>query len=94
MNYFNPERQLQDTETVIKSKPIDLLSELRGLKFVKILVLEFKKTESNEKTKYIIFYSNSKAETVINESDIDDVFESIYISIISNIQKSLGKGLG
>ena len=24
------------------------------------------------------FYLNSKAETVTNESDIDDVFESIY----------------
>ena len=30
--------------------------------------------------------------TIINESDIDDVFESTYTTIISNIQKSLGKG--
>ena len=35
------------------------------------------------------FYSN--AEIIINQSDIDDVFESIYTTIISNIQKSLGK---
>ena len=28
----------------------------------------------------------------MNQSDINDVFESIYITIISNIQKSLGKG--
>ena len=35
-------------------------------------------------------YSNSKAETITNESDIDDVFKSIYITIISNTQKSLG----
>ena len=34
------------------------------------------------------------AETVINESDIDDVFESIYPTIISNIQKYLGKASG
>ena len=33
-----------------------------------------------------------KAEAIINESEIDDVFESIY-TIISNIQKYLGKGL-
>ena len=38
------------------------------------------------------FYSHSKAETITNESDIDDVFESIYTTIISSIQKSLGKG--
>ena len=40
------------------------------------------------------FYSHSKAEKFINESDIDDVFESIYIIIISNIQKCLEKGSG
>ena len=32
-----------------------------------------------------------KAETIINESDIDDVRKSIYTKIISNIHKSLGK---
>lgn len=33
--------------------------------------------ESDNVTKYITFYSNSKTETIINESDIDDVFESL-----------------
>ena len=33
---------------------------------------------------------NSKAQTVINESNID-MFESIYIMIISNLHKSPGK---
>ena len=56
------------------------------------LVLEFKRIESDHPTKYITFYSKSKAETIIDERDIDDVFESIYNPIMSNIQKSLGKG--
>ena len=42
----------------------------------------------------IVFYSNSKAEIIINESDIDDVFQLIYTTIISNIPKSLGKDSG
>ena len=46
------------------------------------LVLVFKKIESDDKTKYDTFYSNPKAEIIINESDIDDVFESIYTTII------------
>ena len=46
------------------------------------------------KKKYDTFYLKSKAETIINESDINDVFESIYTAIISNIQKSIGKGSG
>ena len=44
-----------------------------------------------KKRKYGTFYSHSKAETIIGESDVDDVFESIYTTIISNIQKWLGK---
>ena len=50
--------------------------------------------KSNDKTKYSIFYSNSNAETIIYQSDIDDVFESMYSAIISSIQKSLGKDSG
>ena len=54
----------------------------------------FKKIESEDKRKYGIVYSNSKAEMIINENYIDDVFQSIYTSIIWNIQKSLGKSSG
>ena len=55
------------------------------------LVLVLKKMETNHKTNYHNFYLHLKANTIINESDIDDVFESIYTTIISNIQKSLEK---
>ena len=37
---------------------------------------------------------NSKAETIINESDINDVFKSIYSTITSNIKKSLENASG
>ena len=53
-----------------------------------------KRIESEDKTKYCNFYSSSKAEIIINESDIDGVFQTIYIAIITSIQKSLGKGSG
>ena len=56
---------------------------------MKTLVLEIIKVESVDETKYSIIYSNSKAETITNESDFDFVFESIYITIISNKQKSI-----
>ena len=56
-------------------------------------VLEFKKIKNDDKTKYSTFSSNSKTEIIVNESDINDAFESIYSTIISNIQKSLRKGL-
>ena len=61
-----------------------------------IFVLEFEIDWSKAMMKQNIdntFYLSSQAEAIINESDIDDIFESICL-MISNIQKSLGKGLG
>ena len=58
-----------------------------------ILVIEFKKIENDDERKHSTFYLNSKAE-IINESDIDNIFESIYITIVSNIQMFLGKVCG
>ena len=78
---------------MIKSKLVDLLIQLKGLKFVTTLALVSKKIESNDKTKYDTFYSNSKADKIINKSDIDDVFESIYTTTLLNIQKYLEKRL-
>ena len=94
MNSFNFELELKDTESAIKSKLIEILSQLKRFKFVTTLVLVLKKIESGDKTKYDNFYSSSKVETIINESDIENEFKSIYTAIIVNIQKSLGKGSG
>ena len=60
----------------MKSKLTDLLTQLKGFRFVTTLVLVFKKIESEDKTKYDNFYSSSKAEIIINVSEIesDDVF--------------------
>ena len=58
------------------------------------LVLVFKKIEGEYKTKYDTFYSGSKAEMIINKSRTDDVFQSTYTTIMSNIQKSLRKFSG
>ena len=55
------------------------------------LVIEFNKIESDSATKYSTVYSNSKVVTIFNKNDIDDVFQSIGSTIISNIQKSHGK---
>ena len=80
LNFFNPELQFKDTESAIKN------TELERFKFVTTLILVFGKIETANKTKYNTFYLYSKAETVSNESDIDHVFESIFTTVISNIQ--------
>ena len=65
LNSFNPELQLNDTESVITNKLIDLLSELKRFKFVTTIVLEFKKIERDDQAKYETFFSNTKAETTM-----------------------------
>ena len=35
LNFFKPELQLKDTESVIRSELTDLLTELKGFKFIK-----------------------------------------------------------
>ena len=61
---------------------------------MKELVLVFKKIKSDDEINYDTFYSCSKAEIVINKSDIDDIFESIYSMILRDLQNLYGKGLG
>ena len=77
LDSFYPKLQLEDTESAIKNKFKRLLFELRGFTFVTTLVFVLKKIEDEDKTKFDTFYSHSKAETIIKESDIDDnVFKS------------------
>ena len=83
LNSFNPELNLKDTESAIKITLINLLTQLKVLKFVTTLGFVFKKIESKNKTKYANFYSSSKPEIITHARDIDDVFDSIYTIIIN-----------
>ena len=55
------------------------------------LVFVVKKIVSEEKEKYGTFYLHAKAGTIINKSDIDNIFESIYTKITWNLQTFLEK---
>ena len=46
------------------------------------LVLVVKKIESDDKIKYDTIYLHSKAKIIINESDINDVLEPVYTTVI------------
>ena len=50
-----------------------------------------KKIESEDKTKFNNFCLSSKAGVVINESDIDDMLESIYTTNIAKHTKIFRK---
>ena len=48
LNSFEPELHIRDTKPVIKSKSIELLTRLKGFKFVTTFVLVFKKKIESE----------------------------------------------
>ena len=70
------------------------MTKLKGSKFRTTLTLEFKGTESGDKTKHSTQVCPQRLKIIFNEIDFDDVFESIFSRNKLNIQKSLGKGLG
>ena len=86
---FNPELQLEDNESAIKNRLKNLMTKLEGFKLKKTLVLEFIKIKSDNETKYSSLHLSSMVENIINESEINDLFKSIYSTVLSNIQKSL-----
>ena len=67
---------------------IELSTQLKGFKFVTTLVLVIKEIESEDKTRYDNSIQAQNPEITINESDIDDVFQSTYTIITKNMQKS------
>ena len=91
-NCFNETVKIAKTITCFYNVEIlhSFNPDLKKFKLVKKLVLQFKKIQSNDKALYSTFYSN--AETIINESDIDDAFEAIYSAVISSKQKFSGQG--
>ena len=74
LNSYNPEIQFKDTESAVRSKLKDLLTELKGFKLWSTFVLEFKKVENDNERRYSSFNLYSKAETNINEEDLDNAF--------------------
>ena len=88
-NSFNSKLQFKDTQFIIKNILKHLLMELKGSKLLTTSVLQLMKQKCHGKTKYSTFYLSSKAETIINDSNINDVFESKYCMVISNTQSLL-----
>ena len=64
-------------------------TQLKGFKSVTTLVIEFKIIESVDETKHSTFSLTSKAEAVIIESNVDNVFESIYSTINQTFKNCL-----
>ena len=55
LNSFNPELQIKDAESAIRSNLIELFTQLKGFNFVTTLVLAFKNMKAKIKQSITIF---------------------------------------
>ena len=69
------------------------MTELKGFKIAATWVLVLMQIESDIKQNMSLLI-HTQSSKIVNESDIDNAFESVYTKIISNMQKSLGRGSG
>ena len=60
LNSFNPELQIKDAESAIRSNLIELFTQLKGFKFVTTLVLAFKNMKAKIKQSMTIFIQAQK----------------------------------
>ena len=67
LNSSDPELQVKNAEPETKNKSKKLLNELRGFG----LKIKKKNKKNKIETKYSTFYSNSKAETSIHDTDMN-----------------------
>ena len=81
LNSFSPYIRFINTESEIRNKLLNLLTELKGFNFVTTLVIGFERMGNYNETKYDTFYLNSQAKTILKESDIDNAFESVHGAI-------------
>ena len=89
MNSFNP--HLKDSESTIRNKLKDLLTELRGFKFVTALVVEFDKDELMLQQNTPSFVLTQRQKQLLMKPTLMILFELMYTAIISNIQNILKK---
>ena len=78
---------------VLENKLKDLLDEMTGFKFHKMVKVILRKELENVETKYLLpIYFNSKTQIVPNYLCIDDSLNTSYETILSRTQKWIGEG--
>ena len=92
-NNKDPLAQLQNTRKAIENHIRNILESMKGLKFVETLKVTFKKLVKDgilDKTAYF----NSKAQTIINNTEIPEVLQSTKQQILNMIAQWVSEGSG
>ena len=89
----DPLRQLQSTRLAIKLHIEKVLNEMKGLKFSETLKVTFKKM-SGEDMIFQNTYFSGTAQTIINETQINDALSHSQQIILNSISQWISEGSG
>ena len=89
----DPLAQMQNTRKAIEHRVITLLNEMKGLKYVETLKVTFSKMSDGE----IVIkngYFNSKVQTIINNTEINEALQMSKQNILNLISQWISEGSG
>jgi len=81
-NNKDPFAQLQSTRKAIEYHIVNILTSMKGLKFIETLKVTFKKFSHDEKV-YKTAYFNIKPQTIINNTEIPEALQSSKEQILN-----------
>ena len=89
----DPLRQLQSTRSAVKHHINTLLNEMKGLKFVEILKITFRKVSGDETIEKNVYF-NRTAQTIINKTQINEALQLSKQIILNKIAQWVSEGSG
>ena len=92
-NNKDPLAQMQNTRKAIEHRVITLLNEMKGLKYVETLKVTFSKMSDGE-TVIKTAYFNSKVQTIINHTEINEALQMSKQNVLNLISQWISEGSG
>ena len=92
-NNKDPLAQMQNTRKAIEQRVITLLNEMKGLKYVETLKVTFNKISDGEIVEKPAYF-NSKSQTIINNTEINEALQMSKQNILNKISQWISEGSG
>ena len=92
-NNKDPLAQMQNTRKAIEHSVISLLDEMKGLKYVETVKVTFNKISDGEIVEKSAYF-NSKAQTIINHTEINEALQMSKQNILNLISQWISEGSG
>ena len=92
-NNKDPLAQMQNTRKAIEQRAINLLDEIKGLKYVETVKVTFNKISDGEIVEKSAYF-NSKVQTIINNTEINEALQMPKQNLLNQISQWISEGSG